>query len=253
MATCLSTLLVVLSLVPCALQAQWSDAEVAAAVAKLEPSLIEIRHDIHEHPELSNREVRTAALVANQLKALGLEVRTGVAKTGVIGILRGGRPGPVVALRADMDALPVTEPTPLPFKSTVRIEYQGRETGVSHACGHDIHVAVALGVARVLAAHKADLTGTVMFVFQPAEEGASGRRRRRVPDDEGARTPTRNPTSSLRCTPTAIRRKRLATGSSWASCRIPPGPNMPPPRHGARRLPVVRLTVHHRILASTRS
>lgn len=149
-----------------------TDAEIAAAVQKVAPRMIEIREDIHRNPELSNRETRTAALVAAELTRLGFEVRTGVAHTGVIGILRGGKPGRVVAVRADMDALPVTEQTDLPFKSVAKATYLGREVGVSHACGHDIHVASELGVANVLAGMRAKLAGTVVFIFQPAEEGA---------------------------------------------------------------------------------
>ncbi len=145
---------------------------VDAQVDKVMPQVIAWRRDIHEHPELSNREVRTAKLVADHLKALGMEVRTGVAHTGVIGVLRGGKPGPVVALRADMDALPVTEEVDLPFRSTVRSTYNGQEVGVMHACGHDTHVAMLMGAAQVLAGMKADLPGTVVFIFQPAEEGA---------------------------------------------------------------------------------
>ncbi len=148
-----------------------TDSEIRAAVDKLAPRMIDIRHDIHQHPELGNRETRTADLVAAELKRLGMEVRTGIAHTGVIGILKGGRPGPVVAIRADMDGLPVTEQTDLPFKSVATVNYLGRETGVSHACGHDTHVASQLGVANVLAGMKDKLTGTVIFIFQPAEEG----------------------------------------------------------------------------------
>ncbi len=161
---------VALLLVPGALPAQ-SDAEIAARVERLAPRMIEFRHDIHQHPELSNRETRTAALVATELRRLGLEVRTGIARTGVVGVLRGGKPGPVVAIRADMDALPVSEQSDLPFRSLVTTEYLGRQTGVFHACGHDVHVASQLGVANLLAGMKADLRGTVMFIFQPAEEG----------------------------------------------------------------------------------
>ena len=138
----------------------------------MQDSIIRLREHIHQHPELGNREFRTAELVANHLRALGFdEVQTGVAHTGVVGVLRGGRPGPVVAVRADMDALPVTEDTPFPFKSTVRTTCLGQEVGVSHACGHDIHVAVQLGVASVLASMRDELPGTVKFIFQPAEEG----------------------------------------------------------------------------------
>ena len=159
-----------LLLLPAALAAQ-SDADVARATERLAPRMIEIRHDLHQHPELSNRETRTAGLVADELRRLGFEVRTGVGRTGVVGILRGGKPGPVVAIRADMDALPVTEQGDLPFKSIVTAEYLGRQTGVFHACGHDTHVAAQLGVANILAGMKSQLTGTVVFIFQPAEEG----------------------------------------------------------------------------------
>ena len=147
------------------------DAAVARAVERIAPSIIQARHAIHQNPELGNREVKTAAMVASHLRSLGIEVRTGVAHTGVVGILRGKRPGPVVAVRADMDALPVTEDTPYPFRSTVRTTYLGKEVGVSHACGHDIHVAVQMGVASVLASMVDQLPGTVVFIFQPAEEG----------------------------------------------------------------------------------
>lgn len=162
----------ILALAPTRAAAQVDEARVAAAVDRIAPRLIEIRHDLHRNPELSNRETRTAGVVARELRRLGLDVREGIAKTGVVGILRGRLPGPVVGVRADMDALPVTEATDLPFRSVARAEYLGRETGVSHACGHDIHVAVALGVAEVLASERERLAGTVMFIFQPAEEGA---------------------------------------------------------------------------------
>lgn len=148
------------------------DRPIVEAVGRLAPLAVEQRHHLHQYPELGNREVETARLVADRLRALGFdEVRVGIAHTGVVGVLRGGRPGPVVAYRADMDALPVTEATDFPFRSTVRATYDGQEVGVSHACGHDVHVAVALGVAGVLAALRRDLPGTVLFVFQPAEEG----------------------------------------------------------------------------------
>jgi len=145
--------------------------EIEAAVAKVNAKVVAWRRDIHEHPELGNREVRTSKLVADHLRSLGMEVRTGIAHTGVVGVLKGGRPGPVVALRADMDALPVTEQVDLPFKSTVRTTYNGVDVGVMHACGHDNHVAILMGTAEVLAGMKARLPGTVLFVFQPAEEG----------------------------------------------------------------------------------
>ncbi|MCL4864668.1 MAG: amidohydrolase [Gemmatimonadales bacterium] len=144
---------------------------VDRAITAATPAITAIRHQIHQNPELSNRETETAALVAAHLRELGLEVRTGVAHTGVVGVLRGGRPGPVVAVRADMDALPVTEDTPFPFKSTKRVQWQGAEVGVSHACGHDIHTSAQLGLATVLAGMRAELPGTVVFIFQPAEEG----------------------------------------------------------------------------------
>lgn len=141
------------------------------AAARVMPKVIANRRDFHQHPELANQEVRTAKIVANELRRLGLDVRTGVAHTGVVGLLRGGKPGKVVALRADMDALPVTEEGDLPFKSTTRTQYNGHEVGVMHACGHDAHTAMLLGAAEVLAAMKAELPGTVVFLFQPAEEG----------------------------------------------------------------------------------
>ncbi|MGQ0577909.1 MAG: amidohydrolase [Betaproteobacteria bacterium] len=140
-------------------------------VRALESKIIAWRRDIHQNPELSNREVRTAKLVADQLRKLGIEVKTGVAKTGVVGLLKGGKPGPVVALRADMDALPVTEESELPFKSTLKTEYLGQQVGVMHACGHDAHVAILLGVAEALAGARDQISGTVKFIFQPAEEG----------------------------------------------------------------------------------
>jgi len=148
------------------------DAEVDARATQVAGKVVAWRRDIHEHPELSNRETRTADLVAQHLRSLGLEVRTGVAHTGVIGVLRGGRPGPVVALRADMDALPVTEEVDVPFASRVRTTYNGQDVGVMHACGHDTHVAMLMGVAEVLAGMRSELPGTVKFIFQPAEEGA---------------------------------------------------------------------------------
>lgn len=138
----------------------------------IEPKLIEWRRHFHQYPELSNREVKTAAMVAEHLKSLGIEVKTGIAKTGVVGLLKGAKPGPVIALRADMDALPVTERNDdLPFASKERTTFNGQETGVMHACGHDAHVAILMGVAEILAKNKSDLKGTVKFIFQPAEEG----------------------------------------------------------------------------------
>jgi len=156
-----------------------SGAATAVDRAKLEQSLNEVdarvvtwRRDIHQNPELSNREVRTAKLVAEHLKRLGLEVQTGVAHTGVTGLLKGGQPGPTIALRADMDGLPVTEKTNVPFRSQARSTYRGETVGVMHACGHDAHTAILMGVAQALAANRASLPGNVLFIFQPAEEGA---------------------------------------------------------------------------------
>lgn len=139
---------------------------------EMETKMIQWRRDFHQNPELSNREFKTAAKVAEHLKALGIEVQTGVAHTGVVGILKGGKPGPVIALRADMDALPVTERNSLPFASKEKTTFNGLETGVMHACGHDAHVAILMSVAEILAKNKNDLKGTIKFIFQPAEEGA---------------------------------------------------------------------------------
>ncbi|HNV31179.1 MAG TPA: amidohydrolase [Cyclobacteriaceae bacterium] len=138
----------------------------------LEPKIIEWRRYFHEHPELSNREVKTGARIAEQLKALGLEVQYPVANTGVVALLKGSKPDPVVALRADIDALPVTERNSLPFASKEKANYGGQETGVMHACGHDAHMAILLAVAEILSKNKSELKGTVKFIFQPAEEGA---------------------------------------------------------------------------------
>lgn len=152
--------------------AQQFDARVDAAVERVLPQIIEVRHQIHEHPELGNREFETAKLIADYLRGLGFEVDTGIAHTGVVGVLRGGRPGPVVAIRADMDALPVTEDTDFPWTSITRTIYLGQDVGVMHACGHDVHVAVQMGVASVLASMRDDIPGAVKLIFQPAEEGA---------------------------------------------------------------------------------
>ena len=141
---------------------------------ELEQKVIEWRRDLHQHPELSNREFRTAKIVAAHLESLGLEVQTGVAHTGVVGVLKGGKSGPIVALRADMDALPVVEQTDLAFKSTAKAEYRNKEVGVMHACGHDLHMAMLMGAAEKLAKMKEQIAGTVIFIFQPAEEGAPG-------------------------------------------------------------------------------
>ena len=146
--------------------------EPARISSELEERVIEWRRDIHQHPELSNREFRTSALVEEHLQALGIEVHTGIAHTGVVGILHGDQPGPTIALRADMDALPVQEQTDVPFASTETAEYNGETVPVMHACGHDLHVAMLMGAAEYLAEHKSELAGSVMFIFQPAEEGA---------------------------------------------------------------------------------
>jgi len=141
------------------------------AIKDVESKVIEWRRHFHQNPELSNREFKTAEKIAEHLNALGLEVQTGVAKTGVVGILKGNKPGKVLALRADIDALPVVERADLPFKSNVKSEFRGQEVGVMHACGHDTHIAILMGVAEVLSKNN-DFAGTIKFIFQPAEEGA---------------------------------------------------------------------------------
>ena len=141
------------------------------AADKIEPRCIEWRHDFHRNPELGNRETRTAKIIADHLRKLGIETKEGVAKTGVVGILRGGKPGPCIALRADIDALPVTERVNLPYASTQKANYNGQEVGVMHACGHDTHTAILMSVAEILSGMKNELRGTVKFIFQPAEEG----------------------------------------------------------------------------------
>jgi amidohydrolase len=138
---------------------------------EIEPKVVEWRRHFHQYPELSNRETKTAAKVAEHLRSLGMEVQTGVAKTGVVALLKGAKPGPVIALRADMDALPVTERNSLPFASKEKTTFNGQETGVMHACGHDAHVAILMGVAEILSKNKNELKGTIKFIFQPAEEG----------------------------------------------------------------------------------
>jgi amidohydrolase len=153
-------------------QAAVDDAALESVVRAAMPQVVTWRRDFHQHPELSNREFRTSKVVAEQLRKLGLEVKTGVAHTGVVGILEGGKPGPMIALRADMDGLPVTEQGDLPFKSVATAEYRGEKVGVMHACGHDGHTAMMLGAAQVLAGMRKELPGRVMFIFQPAEEGA---------------------------------------------------------------------------------
>jgi len=146
--------------------------QVDRSADRMESKVIEWRRHFHQFPELSNREFKTAEKVAEHLKHLGLDVKTGVAHTGVVGLLKGDKPGPVVALRADMDALPVSERVDVPFVSKVRAEYNGHDVGVMHACGHDTHMAILMGVAEILTSMKKDLAGSVKFLFQPAEEGA---------------------------------------------------------------------------------
>jgi amidohydrolase len=146
--------------------------DLEAGIKAVDGKVITWRRDFHQNPELSNREVRTAGIVAGHLKKLGLEVETGIARTGVVALLRTGKPGPTIALRADMDALPVTERTDVPFRSVAKSSYRGDEVGVMHACGHDSHTAILMGVAEVLVKSKATLRGNVLFIFQPAEEGA---------------------------------------------------------------------------------
>ena len=157
------------ALLPVAASARSPDVE--SLTASVQANVQAWRRDLHQHPELGNHEVRTAAKVAEHLRSLGLQVRTGIGPTGVSAILRGGKPGPRIALRADMDALPVTEETGLPFASAVKADYRGTPVGVMHACGHDAHVAMLMGVAQALASVREELAGEVMFVFQPAEEG----------------------------------------------------------------------------------
>ena len=146
--------------------------QIDELASEVEPTVIEWRHHLHQYPELSNREFKTAAFIAEKLKSFGLEVQTGIAHTGVVGILKGGKPGPVIGLRADIDALPVTERVPLEWASKEVAEYNGQKVGVMHACGHDTHTSILLGTAKVLSELKDDLQGTVKFIFQPAEEGA---------------------------------------------------------------------------------
>ncbi len=140
-------------------------------IMDVNPKLVTWRRHIHQNPELSNRELQTSKFVAKHLRDLGLEVRTGIAHTGVVGVLRGYKPGPVIALRADMDALPITELTDVPFRSKVKTSYNGKTVGVMHACGHDMHVAILMGAAEILSSYKKLLSGTIVFIFQPAEEG----------------------------------------------------------------------------------
>ncbi len=173
-------LVVLAALAPASLQAQTAPApnplagDVDRLVTEINQQVVAWRRDFHQHPELGNQENRTAKVIADELRKLGYEVTTGVAGTGVVGVLKGGRPGPVVALRSDMDALPVTEQVDLPFKSTAKADWNGQQVGVMHACGHDNHMAIQLGAATVLARLRDRLPGTVKLIFQPAEEGPGG-------------------------------------------------------------------------------
>src|SRR5919199_4500593 len=164
---------VLLSLsLPLIAKAQTTDVMIERNVKDVMPKVIEWRRHFHQNPELSTREYKTSALVAEYLKSLGLEVKYPFAKTGVVAILKGGKPGPTIALRADMDALPLTEKVNVPFKSTAKDTFNNQTVGVMHACGHDSHIAMLLGAATVLSKMKKDVPGTVVFLFQPAEEGA---------------------------------------------------------------------------------
>ncbi len=166
-------LMLCLSYVPfSAASAEQLQAQLDNDLEPLMKKVVEWRHDLHQFPELSNREFKTSKKVENHLRSLGLEVTTGIAHTGVVAILKGGKPGPLVALRADMDGLPVTEMTGLSFASAQTDTYNGQEVGVMHACGHDAHVAILMGVAEFLTSVRDELAGSVMFIFQPAEEGA---------------------------------------------------------------------------------
>jgi amidohydrolase len=170
-------LLIFLLLMPVAFEAQTKSgahpltADAERLATELNPQVVAWRRDFHQHPELGNRELRTSKIIADELRKLGFTVSTGVATTGVVGVLKGGLPGPVVALRADMDALPVTEQGDLPFKSTAKTQWNGQEVGVMHACGHDNHMAILLGAATALSRMKDRIPGTVKVIFQPAEEG----------------------------------------------------------------------------------
>jgi amidohydrolase len=209
---------VLLAVMPAA-GAEITAAELDAAAAALQPRVVDWRRDFHLHPELGNREFRTSEKVAEHLRALGLEVRTGVAHTGVVGVLKGALPGPSILLRADMDALPVTERTDVPFRSTATGEFRGRTVGVMHACGHDAHTAILMGAAEVLAGMRDRLPGTVMFMFQPAEEG--------VPEGERGGAPLMLDEGLLEIVkPQAA--FALHVGSSWNTGRIVlrPGPLM---------------------------
>jgi amidohydrolase len=170
--TLLTFLLVILPVQP--LLAEISHQQIDEAASLVQPQVVEWRRWFHEFPELSNREVNTGARIAEILTEMGLEPKTGIALTGVTALIKGGKPGPLVAIRADIDGLPVTEQTGLPFASTQRSEYNGQDVGVMHACGHDAHMSMALGAAKILNDMKADLAGSVLMIFQPAEEGTPG-------------------------------------------------------------------------------
>jgi amidohydrolase len=188
--------------------------------AALTEKVIAWRRDLHAHPELGNREHRTAKVVADHLRGLGLEVTTGVAHTGVVGVLRGGLPGTVVALRADMDALPVEEQVDVPFRSRVRTEYNGAEVGVMHACGHDCHTAVLMGVAEIFAAIRDRLPGTIKFLFQPAEEGAP------LGEDGGARLMIEEGVLDTEPRPRAIFGLHVTSQLNTGTIGYRPGPTM---------------------------
>jgi len=166
------TFILLSALVPALVSAQNITTVIDQRSKAIKDSVISWRRYLHQNPELSNRETKTAAFIVNHLQGLGLEIKSGVAKTGVVAILKGGKAGPVVALRADMDALPVTERVNIAYASKVTTDYNGQKVGVMHACGHDTHVSVLLGTASVLSQMKKDVPGTVVFIFQPAEEGA---------------------------------------------------------------------------------
>ena len=166
----LAAMLAIFSLTNAALAVDMSK-EIEAATAKVMSKVVDWRRHIHQYPELGNSEIKTAKFVEEHLRKLGLEVKTGIAKTGVVGILKGAQPGPVIGLRADMDGLPVTERNSLPFASKEKAIFNGQNVGVMHACGHDTHVAMLMGAAEVLAGMKDKIRGTVVFIFQPAEEG----------------------------------------------------------------------------------
>ena len=188
---------------------------IEARLPAVMPKVVAWRRDLHEHPELSGQEVRTARIVADHLKSLGIEVQTQIRLTGVVGVLKGGKPGPVVALRADMDALPVSEQVDLPFKSKAKAQWQGQEVGVMHACGHDNHVAILMGVAEVLAGMKAQVPGTVKFLFQPAEEGMGGAQ---AMIDAGAlKEPTPSAVFGLHVWPQKVGSLNIRTGPQMAA------------------------------------